>query len=785
MQLHDLRCRSLAATISCLALVLASGCVPKAQDGAALADGSGGAPTAPDDLAWPRTFSNGGSTVVMYQPQVDSWTNHETIRFRSAIAVTPSGASQPTFGVVAVQAQTAVYSEKGTVVMTDLQPAVSFPTLPGPQAAPLQALVLELLPTRPSMEMWLSQALSYQHAAPAPRVVAVNLQPPPIFYSDSPAIMVTFLGQPQFKPVTGTPLMLAVNTNWPVFLDNANAQYYLLDGTSWLTAPDPLNGPWTACGQLPPEFNNLPAGFADVQANIPGTPFTVVPRVFTSTVPAELIVTNGAASYTPIAGTRLMYVSNPVQPLFFDVPSSTIYYLAAGRWFSAPTFQGPWAAASSSLPADFARIPSNSPVSFVLASVPGTQEAADAVLLAQVPHKATINIADANVNVVYEGQPNFVPIAGTPMQYATNTSYQVVLAAGQYYCCNKGIWFVAPTATGPWAVCTSVPGVIYTIPPTCPLYNTTYVQVYSATPTTVVVGYTGGYSGEYVATTGALMFGAGMLTGALIASNNDWWCCCPPCYCSYGCGAWYHTGWCGYYGASGTWYGPHASGTWGASYNPATGTYSRSAYGSGAYGSGSIHQAYNPWTGGYGSHSTATNGYRSWGGTTVSQGGQWAQGEHVTNNTTGVTRAAAADSSGQWAEGARGPNNNAVAKASNGDVYAGHDGNVYRSDDGTWQQYDGGSGWSNTARQPGSGTADANHSDTMSGLNRDSYARTSGGWGGGGGGWGNGGGFDNRSAGGWGGGGGWGDRSSGGWGGGGRSFGGWGGGGGRFGGFRR
>ena len=178
----------------------------------------------------------------------------------------------------------------------------------------------------------------------------------------------------------------------------------------------------------------------------------------------------------------------------------------------------------------------------MLASVPNTQEAEDAALLAAIPHKATIDIATATVTVTYEGTPKFVPIATTAMTYAVNTAYQVIAVNGKYYCCYQGVWFVAASAGGPWAVCTSVPAVIYTIPPTSPLYNVTYVQVYSSTPTTVVVGYTAGYSGEYVATTGALMFGAGMLTGALLASNSSCWYGCPPCYYSYGCCAHYSYG---------------------------------------------------------------------------------------------------------------------------------------------------------------------------------------------------------------------------------------------------
>src|SRR5262249_19754495 len=159
------------------------------------------------------------------------------------------------------------------------------------------------------------------------------------------------------------------------------------------------------------------------------------PHVYATTEPSELILTNGPPTYTPIDGTSLMYVSNPQMPVFEDLNDSMYYYLVAGRWFRAPSLSGPWSAASTNLPAEFALIPGDCPMAFVLASVPGTQAARDAVLVAQVPHKATVTIADATVAVTYQGDPKFVVIQGTPMKYAVNTSYQVVFADGRYYCC--------------------------------------------------------------------------------------------------------------------------------------------------------------------------------------------------------------------------------------------------------------------------------------------------------------------------------------------------------------
>ena len=413
-------------------------------------------------------------------------------------------------------------------------------------------------------------------------------------------------------------------------------------------------------------------------------------------------------------------------------------------------------------------------MAFVLPSVPGTIEAKDAVLLASVPHKATITISEVKVNVTYQGDPKFVAIEGTPMKYAVNTAYEVISANSQYYCCYNGVWFDAPSATGPWAVCTSVPSVIYTIPPSCPVYNCTYVKVYSSTPTTVVCGYTSGYSGEYVAATGALMFGAGMLVGAAIADNNCWH---PyyPSYYSYGCAPYYHYGYGGYCSAGYAHYGPYGGAGYTAHYNTATGTYSRSAYASNGYGTASVHQAYNPYTNTYGAHGNATNGYASWGGTSVKHGDQWAGGEHYTNNVTGATEGWAGDSHGQSVQYAH-QGNTTVAQTGSGNVYAGHDGNVYKNTGSGWQT-NSGNGWNDVAKQSGGSAQNqwANH-DTQSSLNHDSWSRNYGNsasrsWGGGGGGGAFGGGGGGAFGGGGGAfGGGGGERSFGG--GGGRSFGG-------------
>ncbi len=154
----------------------------------------------------------------------------------------------------------------------------------------------------------------------------------------------------------------------------------------------------------------------------------------------------------------------------------------SGRWFSAAGLNGPWQFATDKLPPDFALIPPNAPDAAILASVPGTVAAQEALLRAQIPTTATINRSTAKLTVIYSGPPRFIPLTGTSMLYAVNTNSYVLQIGTAFYACEGGAWFVAATPTGPWLLADSIPTVIRSIPPTSPLYNVTYVQVYAVTP---------------------------------------------------------------------------------------------------------------------------------------------------------------------------------------------------------------------------------------------------------------------------------------------------------------
>jgi hypothetical protein len=568
------------------------------------------------DPGWPRVFQQGHNQLTVYQPQVDYWNGFTNMHFRCAIAL-KGVTKQEKFGVAEIDAITVVDQTARIVALVPTQREVRFPNCSDSELATLRRAADELRPPGQATTLSLDRVIAYlspaEHATQHP--VEVNLDPPAIFYSRQPAILVMMLGEPQFKPVETNrmDLMFALNTNWDLFYDTVGQHYYLLNENNWLTAPD-VKGPWTPAQALPPSLSTLPANdnWADVRQNIPGKRAKAAPIVFVSTQPAELITTKGDPTYGPIKGTQLMRVLDTESVLFMNMGDGKFYFLVAGRWFRASSLDGPWSAASRDLPADFSRIPDGDPAAFVKACVPGTREANDAVLLASIPTTTTVYTTNATVHVVYDGTPQFRTIETTTIQYAVNTPYQVFLVKGKYYCCDAGIWFISSSSLGPWAFCTSVPQVIYAIPPSSPYHNVTYVVVQSSTPTTVVYTQTSGYSGEYVAATGVLMFGAGMLVGAAIANNNRYYYYPPyPCYYSYGCSATYHYGYGGYYYQGAAAYGPYGGAGYTTAYNPSTGTYSRGAYAYGPYGSASAQSTYNPYTGAYSRSAQVNTAYGS------------------------------------------------------------------------------------------------------------------------------------------------------------------------------
>ncbi len=488
-------------------------------------------------------------------------------------------------------------------------------------------------------------------------------------------------------------------------MDTSKSQYYLLVGPRWLTAAD-LHGPWSAATKLPQDMDRLPNDpqWVDLKKVIPLSAQSTapLPRVFYSSVPAEVILFNGRPIYAKILQTQLLYATNTDSPFFLYTPTNEYYYLAAGRWFRSKDLQGKWTFASMDLPEDFAKIPLSSPASAVLSSVPGTEEAKDAVLIAQIPTVMEIDpkSAAAQAKVSYSGDPKFAPIDGTSLYYATNTPDKVIKVADVYYLCLQGVWFMSPNSQGPWTTASSIPKEVYTIPPSSPVYNVTYVTQTTTSSGNVQSSYTAGYMGAFV---------VGVALGAVVANGTGYYY--PPYIyhppygypvyrpypVPYG-GSYYNTA-NGSYGAYHTTYAPYGSATRAASYNPYTGTYKQGASVSTPYGSRSAAQAYNPYTGTYAATRQGSSPTAQWGQSYVSNGNKSAYTQHY-STAQGAVASAQGSQGGKAVGASTAYGNTAVGKSSSGDMYAGHDGNVYKNTGEGWQKYDNSAGSWNTVNTP-------------------------------------------------------------------------------------
>ena len=175
-----------------------------------------------------------------------------------------------------------------------------------------------------------------------------------------------------------------------------------------------------------------------------------MPKVFVSTQPAELILVTGAPAYRPVQGTGLQWVSNTESDVFRMGTTGAVYYLVAGRWFTAADFTGPWTFATPTLPADFKKIPREHERSRVLASVPGTDEAIEAVLLAEIPQTARVNKKETKApDVAYQGDAQFTPIETTTVERAVNTDKDVFKVGDRYYMCYRACGSSARVSSGP------------------------------------------------------------------------------------------------------------------------------------------------------------------------------------------------------------------------------------------------------------------------------------------------------------------------------------------------
>jgi hypothetical protein len=513
------------------------------------------------ELSWPRQFEDSGVQVSIFKPQIEKWEGGD-FETRSAVAVT-QGSNAPVYGVFWMKARADVDKAARIVTLNDaVVTRANFPS-----ATNLQSTYLTLIRKHVPLA---SKTIALDHleagyaiseAVKKARAVPVKNDPPRIIYSITPALLVLVDGPPAFRPVQGLSIERAINTR-ALILKLGNYVYLYASG-HWYQS-DSVDGIWDVASNPPAGLETArQAASQNVDLMPPGTNTAgITPTIYVSTIPAELIQTEGDPNMVPIEGTDLMQVQNTDNALFLSESDQHYYVLLSGRWFKASSVVGPWEFVPyKELPNDFAKIPPTHPKANVLVSIPGTPQANEAVIANSIPQTATVQRHEATLDVTYDGAPAFKPIAGTALQYAVNTPTPVIqVSTDSYYGIENGVWFMAALPNGPWEVATNVPPVIYSIPVSSPLHYVTYAQVYGSTPDVVYAGYTPGYLGTEVCPDNVVVYGTGWSYPPYI--GNDW----VGGPCTYGFGAGFADNWdvgFGFGFSDGLWLGTWAQPWWG------------------------------------------------------------------------------------------------------------------------------------------------------------------------------------------------------------------------------
>lgn len=444
-------------------------------------------------IEWPQEVTAKEGNIVVYQPQPESLDGN-ILQGRAAMSLELIDRDDPIFGAFWFSARIDTSTDNATV--RDVRVTrVRWPESTEADEQRFTQVVEKSIGTSSftiSMERLSASLANAKQEKQS--LENIKNDAPNIIFRQQLTVLLSYDGSPQFREIENSPYERALNTPFAVARNKQTKKMYLSSGTFWYTADNPM-GPWQVTEYPPEDLVKMLPKPDDAEAKNTGT----APAVIAVKTPTELVATDGKPKWKSLTEGKLLYVSNTETAWIREVSSGDMYLLLSGRWFQAKKEAGPWAfVRADKLPASFNDIPPESDIGGLRVSVAGTTEADQAMLDAQIPQTAAIKRSEAKLNVEYDGEPKFDAIPGTKVAYAVNTATQVLKINGQYYAVDNAVWFVASTAKGPWKVADNIPtDEIAKIPPSSPVYNTTYVEIYDSTPEVVYVGYTPGYMWSY------------------------------------------------------------------------------------------------------------------------------------------------------------------------------------------------------------------------------------------------------------------------------------------------
>jgi hypothetical protein len=353
-------------------------------------------------LSWPIEIeSEKGIITTLYQPQLESFQNND---LEGRMAVTIKVPEEDLiFGAMWYRARLETDLDNRTVLLEKMEIIKThFPDVMDEEKIRNFSELLSEEIESWNLEMSLDRILASLNEVENLKELSdqINNDPPQILFRNSPAILMMIDGEPILGKDEGSGLEYVVNTPFFIVKDPKKKDHYIHGGPFWYTSTEITTG-WEETKKVPSKIEKFAEeSIDDPEIDSISQSYTEAPELIVTTTPAELILVDGEIDYQAIEGTSLLYVANSESDIIMDINSQSHYVLLAGRWYYSKSLQdGDWTFREpDELPEDFARIPENSDMISVKASVPGTDEAQTALLEQSIPQTATIDRKEASVS---------------------------------------------------------------------------------------------------------------------------------------------------------------------------------------------------------------------------------------------------------------------------------------------------------------------------------------------------------------------------------------------------
>ena len=194
------------------------------------------------------------------------------------------------------------------------------------------------------------------------------------------------------------------------------------------------------------------------------------PKVVISYSPAILVPIDGAPSIKPVPDTHFERVINTQALIARTGLDQTWYMHVFDGWMSAPSLDGPWVV-SPNAPPGLDDLASSLVKKGSIDLLDGGPQATPKPSLAAGAPTIYVTQIPAEL-IAFKGRPNFVPVTGTGLLWADNTTADVLVntASNDYYTLLSGRWYRAGALSGPWTFtpANSLPADFARIPKTAP-----------------------------------------------------------------------------------------------------------------------------------------------------------------------------------------------------------------------------------------------------------------------------------------------------------------------------